>query len=119
MADFPEVTMSTSDKGSVSDGYHTFDELYEHRHALFLAFVSMHAGIFRTWMSKRHDDGSEFEGWFIAGIDLPTGTISYHIPIRLWDDFFAAKATVMETAPKWDGHTSINVIHRLYAYSQQ
>lgn len=81
--------------GEVSDGYHTFNELYDHRHALFLALLSVHAGVLPTWMSRRHEDGSAFEGWFIAGIELPTGMISYHLPDRLWDACKALKADVL------------------------
>ena len=98
--------------GETSDGYHTFNELYEHRHALFLNLMS---GIgYETWISKLHHDGTGIEGWFIAGIDLPTGTISYHLPERLWDAATFTGATVMERAPEWDGHTSDDVVSRLY-----
>lgn len=104
--------------GQTSDGYHTFDELYEHRHALFLCLLSCHAGIFPMWMSKRHDDGTEMPGWFIAGIALPEGTVSYHMPERLWDACVHCGAEVADRAPKWDGHTSADVIARLMKFVQ-
>lgn len=102
------------DIGNMSDGYHTFNELYEHRHALMLhlmAFTNDRG--WDSWVSKKHDDGSEMEGWFIAGVKLFTGkTITYHMPDRLWD--LAAKCgKVLDKAPKWDGHTSSDVIKRL------
>src|SRR5215510_6881099 len=85
--------------GKVSDGYHTFDELYDHRCLLFLAFQREYGG----WKSRKHHDESSFEGWFIAGIQLPAGQISYHIPDKYWD---LCPGEARKTAPEWDGHTS-------------
>ena len=100
--------------GKVSDGYHTFDELYDHRclnfllaHALWHQAALPHSG---AWKSRKHHDGSGFEGWFIAGLTLPAGSISYHIPDKYWD---LCKGHELETAPEWDGHTSADVIERL------
>jgi hypothetical protein len=98
------------EKGEVSDGYHTFNELYEHRHALFALNIAVTPEI--SWKSLKHDDGTMFDGWFIAGMDLPTGMITYHIPIRLWELFGGKELT---NAPKWDGHTSNDVIERIKA----
>lgn len=104
--------------GSMSDGYHTFNELYDHQHALFLALLSCHAGVLPTWMSTKHDDGTAFDGCFIAGIRLPNGMISYHLPDRLWETCRALKAEVLERAPKWDGHTSEDVVKRLMEFAR-
>ena len=101
--------------GETSDGYHTFNELYEHRHALFLALVRSSLDI--SWMSKKHHDESEMEGWFIAGLELQTGTITYHLPMRLWDACVDTGAEVRYKAPKWDGHTSKDVVERLMKYA--
>jgi hypothetical protein len=30
------------DKSKISDGYHTFEELYDHRHVLFLTLCLLH-----------------------------------------------------------------------------
>lgn len=97
--------------GKVSDGYHTFDELYEHRCLLFLAWQKYFPS-YRAWKSRKHNDGSSFEGWFIAGVDLGAsgGQITYHIPETYWD---LCRAPERETAPEWDGHTSADVIERL------
>lgn len=102
------------DVGKTSDGYHSFDDLYEHRHALFLALQQAYPEI--AWKSyKHHDDknieGPSWEGWFIAGLQLPTGQITYHLPDRLWD---ACKAKELEFAPEWDRHMSNDVVDRLY-----
>jgi hypothetical protein len=93
--------------GQASDGYHTFDELYEHRHLLLLSFLRLHGG----WRSRKHSDGSEWDGWFI-GTNIAGGApISYHLPERLWD--LARFLTTEEFAPEWDGHTSHDVCDRL------
>jgi len=101
--------------GETSDGYHTFNELYSHRHALFLAFIR--SSPYCAWMSDKHDDGSKTDGWFIAGITIPTGTISYHLPLSLWASCSYAGATLIDKAPKWDGHTSKDVVDRLMKYA--
>lgn len=101
--------------GETSDGYHSFNELYEHRHALFLALADSTLDI--SWMSKKHHDESEMEGWFIAGIRLKEGDISYHLPMRLWNACANGAFVVLPKAPPWDGHTSKDVIDRLTKYA--
>lgn len=110
-----ELNAARQITGETSDGYHSFNELYEHRHALFLALLSIKAT--GGWMSKKHDDGSEMDGWFIAGAQGWNGDISYHLPMRLWDACVKTGAEVLEKAPKWDGHTSKDVIDRLMKYA--
>jgi hypothetical protein len=95
--------------GDISDGYHTFDELYEHRIELYIALCKTQKEV---WRSKLHSDGSYFNGWFILGINKEKGKqITYHLPISKWNncDF----AETLNIAPKWDGHTSNDVLNRL------
>ena len=103
--------------GKISDGYHTFDELYDHRCLLFLALLrecrAYDDKYVTTWKSRKHFDGTSFDGWFIAGAQLPNGQISYHIPNKYWD---LCKASEDDTAPEWDGHTSADVIDRLTSW---
>lgn len=106
--------MSENNKmGEISDGYHTFDELYEHRHSLMLAL--MRCLPYCSWFSRCHNDGSSFDGWFICGIDLPqsNGTVTYHLPERLWTSAVSTGAKKLDRAPQWDGHTANDVITRL------
>src|SRR5690554_6623684 len=106
------------DTNDISDGYHTFGELYAHRIALFRALCEMLIGNFTpngelrpTWKSKTHSDGSVMDGWFIAGIgDKPGTQITYHIPMSEWDTWPAEE---IEVAPEFDGHTSADVLKRL------
>lgn len=89
-----------------SDGYHTFNELYEHRHALF----SVICNAFDGWKSFKHADGTMFDGWFIAGCQTEKGQITYHLPLLWWDKF---SCRAIEKAPEWDGHTPADVIDRV------
>ncbi|XAI95720.1 hypothetical protein [Dolichospermum phage Dfl-JY23] len=101
--------------GNVSDGYHTFDELYEHRCLLFL-FLCKKFCKYQKWKALKHDDGSSFEGYFIAGLDLREGIdddpiiITYHLPLEYWD---SCDSPILTNAPKWDGHTSKDVVDRM------
>lgn len=101
--------------GSTSDGYHTFDELYEHRIALFVSLCAwiVECGIGpHVWCSRLHSDGTSIDGWFIAGIGIKHGEqITYHLPDSEWDR--CSFMTERERAPEWDGHTSEDVVKRL------
>lgn len=94
------------DPSSVSDGYHTFHELYQHRNLLFLCFLRMYGG----WKSRKHVDGSYHKGWFVAGTVVNGQDISYHLPDNLWN---MALVPVLEVAQYRDGHNSIDVLDRL------
>lgn len=108
-------TVKIVEPGEISDGYHTFNELYAHRNLLFIAFqnaIFWQRNQAWCWRARLHADGSMFEGWFIAGIDLPTGTITYHLPLELWD-MIDPGIQVLPQAPPWDGHTPKDVLDRL------
>lgn len=99
------------DVGEVSDGFHTFSELYDHRCALFVALANRCKGL--AWKSWLHADGTMFEGpdrWFIAGLRLHSGDITYHLPGEYWDRL---KVKEKERAPEWDGHTPADVVERI------
>jgi hypothetical protein len=98
-----------ADPASVSDGYHTIAELYDHRCALFCALLR--AAPIQAWRSWKHNDGSGFDGWFIAGLALPDGSVTYHLPARLWETLTGIET--LDNAPPWDGHTSADVVKRL------
>lgn len=112
----PVVKLQIPDGVDVSDGYHTFAELYEHRIALFIALceeVDVHTPTGHVWRSKLHSDGSSFEGWFIMGIGTEPGRqISYHLPMSKWADTDWL-GTENARAPEFDGHTSADVLKRL------
>ena len=109
---------SIEDKVSISDGYHTFDELYDHRITLYIALCkSLTEGVAKTyhqvWCSQLHSDGSNYDGWFILGIDsLETRQITYHIPNERWSEV-CAFADMLDKAPEFDGHNSQDVLARI------
>lgn len=109
------------DTNKISDGYHTFGELYEHRITVFIALcaqLSSLPGDYRAplhsqvWRSKLHSDGSNFDGWFVLGVGKEKGhQITYHLPMGKWHDTEFAED--LERAPEFDGHTSADVLTRL------
>jgi hypothetical protein len=101
------ITIS-GDNIEVSDGFHTIDEIYAHRVMLFLALLKSYPQI--SWKSKLHSDGSSYEGWFTAGMNLPSGQISYHVPDKYWEKL--PEIAEFEKGP-FDGHTSDDVLKRL------
>lgn len=108
----PEDEDSTQkDMGEVSDGYHTFNELYEHRVRLFSTL--MHAFPDLSWWSRKHSDGEEWEGWILAGITTPVGEITYHLPESEIE--ILPEGTELELGKEWDGHTAEDVLTRLFA----
>lgn len=86
--------------GDLSDGYHTFNELYHHRAVLFSIIVNQNRDI--AWKSKKHHDGTMYDGMFIVGIDTPQGQYSYHYDIEPYWNMFECKE--LDNAPVWDGH---------------
>ena len=87
-------------RNSISDGYHTFDELYFHRMVLFSIILNQNKEL--AWKSRKHDDGSMFDGnYFIVGIETPEGQYTYHYHMEHWDHF---QVKELDCAPKWDGH---------------
>lgn len=95
--------------GNLSDGYHTFNELYHHRAVLFS--VICNAMPERAWKSKLHDTGDMFDGMFIVGIETNEGQATYHYDVDPYWDMFHVKE--LERAPKWDGHTPQDAIERI------
>lgn len=91
------------DKGisrkDISDGYHTFDELYYHRMILFSIICNQNKE--KAWKSKLHHDGTMFDGNFIVGITTNQGNYSYHYNLKYWEEF---KVKELDKAPEYDGH---------------
>ena len=93
---------------NVSDGYHTFEELYDHRTKLFSVICACFQKI--AWKSKLHNDGTMYDGMFIVGINTIDGPATYHCEMKYWDLFDLDE---LETAPVWDGHTPEDAITRI------
>jgi hypothetical protein len=118
---FQKFEIDGPEEMDASDGYHTFTELYDHRITLFIALCSVYKLMDMSptfvnppqpWRSKKHSDGSEFDGWFILGLDKKPGEQkTYHLPISRWEETDFAET--LDQAPEWDGHTSADVLDRL------
>jgi len=96
---------------NLSDWYHTFWELYEHRVLLFISLMKCNPEI--SWRANNNDDGSNYPWRFVAWIHLPSGDISYYLPNEKWEllDNYNIKTTL--NWPKRDWHTSNDVLDRL------
>ena len=93
------------DVEKISDGYHTFADLYEQRLILSAALAKNNP---YAWKSKRHEDGSVpfGGGWFIMGFDTDEGCYTYHYELKDWDLF---QCKELDKGKPWDGHTSRDV----------
>jgi hypothetical protein len=105
--------------GNTSDGYHTFNELYDHRRALTAVLFNEWAIAqeFNVVKSRRHSDGQKCfgGGWFIVVAELPMGQISYHYEEEYWDMF---KVPEVAVPWKYDGHNAQDVVERLTALAR-
>lgn len=128
------------ERGKLSDGYRTFDELYEFRKMYNAALFNKWAepwrdlqqfknathpelktayrnaeGKYKVHKSWRHHDGELCfgGGWFIVVAMLPTGQISNHYKAEDWDLFKIPEAE--KALFPFDGHTPADVIERLKA----
>lgn len=95
-------------KGELSDGSHTFDELYYHRMILFAVICNQNKD--KAWKSMLHHDGTMYDDYFIVGIETPKGQFSYHYHVDHW---FKFSVPTLNKAPEWDGHTASDVIRLL------
>jgi hypothetical protein len=105
--------------GNTSDGYHTFNELYEFRKAYNAALFNEWAAggkcsVHKSW---HHHDGELCfgGGWFIVVAVLPQGQISNHYEAKDWDLF--AVPEVERALFEFDGHTGADVVERLKTYT--
>ena len=99
------IDAPAADVEKMSDGYHTFADLYEQRLILSAALAKNNP---HAWKSKRHEDGSVpfGGGWFIMGFDTDEGCYTYHYELKDWDLF---QCKELDKGKPWDGHTSKDV----------
>ena len=117
------------DKSQISDGYHTFEELYDIRLAYNVALFNIWAKLDNDYLqpvghysddvckynvhkSWKHSDGKWCFGnkkeWFIVVAKLPDGQISNHYPAKDWNLFNIPE--VEKALFEFDGHTTQDVI---------
>jgi hypothetical protein len=99
----------------VSDGYHTFKELYEFRLIYNALLFNLWAeqGLYSVHKSWKHDDGNLCfgGGWFIVKAHLPAGQISNHYSEEHWDLF---RIPEWEFCSTFDGHSAQEALKRLW-----
>lgn len=90
--------------GEISDGYHTFSELYDHRNLLFINLCKTLKNDFTVYVVEEH-----YEKHFLLVLHSNLGQISYHIGNEL---LYLVKDFKRRTSDEhnWDGHTSDDVI---------
>lgn len=94
----------------LSDGFHTFKQLYFQRMMLFATIVKQNKD--KAWKSFRHEDGELCfgGGWFIVGVDTPEGSYTYHYEAKYFDLF---DCDILDYGKHWDGHTEKDVTRLL------
>lgn len=100
----------------ISDGNHTFEELYRHRITLFCTLCNLLPEI--SWKSKKHFDEENdrmFDDSFIAGINTPEGMATYHIKLKYWEMFNIPE---IERSPKYNLYRSEDVIDRILSLNK-
>lgn len=126
----------------ISDGWHTFGELYDFRLAYnAMAFnlmtiqsefsheriiggiisESVYIPKFNVHKSWKHHDGEwcfgEEKKWFIVAAKLPTGIITNHYEAEHWD-LFKIPETEKSIFP-FDGHTAHDALDRIFEFLKQ
>jgi hypothetical protein len=112
------VVHGEQETGEISDGYHTFSELYDHRRALTAALASALGD--HAWRSKaHHPEGAPiYPGYFIVGINLTSkSVITYHYKLADWEDFSGVQE--LEHAPRWDGYGPEYTVTRLLSWANR
>lgn len=100
-----EELQKTRDVKYVSDGYHSFDELYQHRTLLYLNFTLAAIGLSSSWVAcwKTH-----YPGWPVVFLETPRGQISYHIEEKYIP--MIEHRIRRDDNHEWNGHTSEDVL---------
>jgi len=105
---FEKTYMRRENIGEITDGSHSFNELYYHRMILFSIICNDCSD--KAWKSWKHHDNTMFDNYFIVGIDTPKGQYSYHYHKDYWGLFDVKE---IEFAPVWDGHQPKDVTRLL------
>lgn len=116
----PDIFEASYFEGNVSDmsdGYHTFKEYETFRMLYNAALFNCLVDKYKVCKSMYHDDGKKpfGGGYFVVYAELPTGQVSNHYELKYWDLF---NIPIVNKAPKWDGHTTFDVMNRLLEFVQ-
>ena len=102
----------------ISDGYHTFSELYDYRKIYNALLFNEWAkqGKFNVHKSIRHSDGELCfgGGWFVVVAILPTGQITNHYELKDWELFSIPEE--YNAKFEYDGHTPEEAKNRMLKF---
>lgn len=103
----------------ISDGSHTFKELYETRNALTLVVLKLlRKQGFTPWYSLQQFDGNMPAGYFLCGFEMGGKMISFHVQVG-YLPLFIPICKELHTAPEWDGSTSQDHNDAMIDFSQK
>jgi hypothetical protein len=109
------MNIPSADRKELSDGHHTFEELYSYRMAYNALLFNCWArqdiyGVHKSW---KHSDGEPCfgGGWFVVVATTPHGQVSNHYKAKFWDLFSAVPER--ELSSEYDGHTPKQALERL------
>lgn len=92
----------------ISDGFHTFGELYEHRCTLYVALCMLQPEKCR-WRTHHINK-------ICLYLETPAGQVSYHVP-KKWIEVISPKIK-QDQERAWDGHTDEDVLKRLMSLKE-
>lgn len=101
----------------VSDGYHSFNELYKERVALLSIICNSYPEL--CWKSRHHFDEEHdpmFNEDFVIGITTPSGIATYHLKLEWWNNFNIIE---IPNSPQYDGHTVEDDISKLFSLNKK
>lgn len=106
--------MENDDFDHVSNGHHTFEDLYNQR--LILTAVIVNTYPYISWKTKRDEYGEPWfddtedmtnpDNHFLVSITTPKGEYGYHYHNRYWNMFNCKE---LARSNHWDGYTSDDV----------
>lgn len=95
----------------ISDGYHTFKEIYNHRKILYILLCIQHAN--QCYWADHKEWNSIVLVW-----NSEKGQISYHVSYDMKPMFQDHIKEIPFSEHKYDGHSSEDVLHRLMALTR-
>jgi len=99
----------------ISDGEHTFEELYDQMEVMFCSLCNLYPHI--SWKTTNPYDPKEEmpKDMFIAGIYTPMGQATYHIHQKLWDVLHVSE---LPREPEHDNMSEEDAVFRIYSMSE-
>lgn len=104
-----QINIYDGNRWELHDGYHSFNELYEHRIKLFLALCRYAKDYHYIRISKHNSDWWKREWWFVMWID--EWYITYHLPNKYRE--YCSKVYKELDKWLWDWHNSNVVLERI------